>query len=160
MHQISRILPRFTCIPIYFQLYANKTCIKTRPWKQRKFHISFLVKSFWEIAILDNCFCKRSTHTTFFLPTDVQFQIPWSWRVSRKKCFLLVWDLILHTKNLRKLLIWPHPSFWSYSDRMTTKQKFWALEWGSWAGKAYLIFVIFLHMQNFWRIKFTPKYTQ
>ena len=23
----------------------------------------------------------------------------------------------------------------------------------------YLIFVIFLHMQNFWRIKFTPKYT-
>ena len=25
---------------------------------------------------------------------------------------------------------------------------------------AYLIFVIFLHMQNFWRIKFTPKFTQ
>ena len=25
--------------------------------------------------------------------------------------------------------------------------------------RSYLIFVIFLHMQNFWRIKFTPKYT-
>ena len=24
----------------------------------------------------------------------------------------------------------------------------------------YLIFVIFLHMQNFWRIEFTPKFTQ
>ena len=24
----------------------------------------------------------------------------------------------------------------------------------------YLIFVIFLHMQNFWRMKFTPKFTQ
>ena len=26
--------------------------------------------------------------------------------------------------------------------------------------EAYLIFVIFLHMQNFWRIKFTLKFTQ
>ena len=25
---------------------------------------------------------------------------------------------------------------------------------------AYLIFVIFLHRQNFWKIKFTPKFTQ
>ena len=28
-----------------------------------------------------------------------------------KKYLLLVWDLILHIKNLWKLLIWPHPSF-------------------------------------------------
>ena len=26
-------------------------------------------------------------------------------------------------------------------------------------GKAYSDFSFFLHMQNFWRIKFTPKYT-
>ena len=26
--------------------------------------------------------------------------------------------------------------------------------------EAYLIFVIFLHRKKFWRIKFTPKFTQ
>ena len=57
-----------TCIKFleYYQLHVYKTCIKTTPWKQRKFHISFLVKSFWEIVILDKCFCKLSFQTTFF----------------------------------------------------------------------------------------------
>ena len=31
---------------------------------------------------------------------------------------------------------------------------------GLWSLGAYLIFVIFLHGQNFWKIKFTPKFTQ
>ena len=151
-----------TCIKFleYYQLHVYKTCIKTTPWKQRKFHISFLVKSFWEIVILDKCFCKLSVQTTFFLQTHVQFQIPWSWRVCRKKCLLLVLDLFLHIKNLRKLLIWPPLSFWSYSDSMTTKQKFWALEWGSWAGKAYLILVIFFTHAKFLENKiYTEIYT-
>ena len=61
MHQISRILPT--------------SCVQNmhKDWKQRKFHISFLVKSFWEIVILDSCFCKLSFQTTFFFCCKMNF---------------------------------------------------------------------------------------
>ena len=96
MHQISRILPRFTCIPIYFQLHVNKTWIKTRPWKQCKFHISFLVKSFWQIAILDNCFCKLSFQIIFLQNVILdQFYYPYNNLLQCLQIILLSFETIL-----------------------------------------------------------------
>ena len=66
MHQISRILPRFTCIPIYFQLHVNKTWIKIGHGNSANSTFLFLLNLFGKSRFWTTVFASCHSRQCFF----------------------------------------------------------------------------------------------